>query len=286
MKKVAVINDLSGFGKCSLTAAIPVISALGVTCCPLPTAVLSNQTGYDNYYCHDLTHIIPDYISSWKTNGASFDAIYTGFVTGATQLDCITRFLEDFLQEDTFLLVDPVMGDDGEVYSIFSDELLEKMRSLTYKASMITPNLTEAALLAGKPAASVLELKSKDELLQFARALGHELRHQAMVDQDVIITGIKSKEEDDPNIYNLAVTNQGHFICQSHFFDRSFSGTGDLFASVLCGCKVRGMETRDAMETAMNFLYHGIEDTMKESLPTVEGILFENHLSDLTKLVK
>ena len=284
MKKVAVINDLSGFGKCSLTAAIPVLSALGVTCCPLPTAVLSNQTGYSRYYCQDLTDIIPQYMSSWSANHASFDAIYTGFVTGARQLDMISDFLHAFLKEDTFLLVDPVMGDDGAVYSIFTEELLEKMRRLSMRASLITPNLTEAALLAGKSADAVWKYTSRHDLLAFAQELGEKLRQQAAVSQDVIITGIKSKEEKDPNIYNLAVSGDGHFVCQSHFFDRSFSGTGDLFASVLCGCKVQGMDTKQAMEVAGQFLLHGIEDTMKESLPVEEGILFEKHLCDLTGL--
>ena len=147
MKKAAVIHDLSGFGKCSLTAAIPVLSALGVQCCPVATAVLTGQTGYPCYHCTDLTAMLPDYIDAWGKNNAHFDAIYSGFLTGAEQISQVLDFIHHFREEHTLLLVDPVMGDDGNAYPFFTPGLLNGMKELTLEADVITPNLTEACLL-------------------------------------------------------------------------------------------------------------------------------------------
>ena len=124
MKKAALIHDLSGFGKCSLTAAIPVLSALGVQCCPVATAVLTGQTGYPCYHCTDLTAMLPDYIDAWGKNNAHFDAIYSGFLTGAKQISQVLDFIRYFREEHTLLLVDPVMGDDGNAYPFFTPGLL------------------------------------------------------------------------------------------------------------------------------------------------------------------
>ena len=151
MKKAAVIHDLSGFGKCSLTAAIPVLSALGVQCCPVATAVLTGQTGYPCYHCTDLTAMLPDYIDAWGKNNAHFDAIYSGFLTGAKQISQVLDFIRQFREEHTLLLVDPVMGDDGNAYPFFTPGLLNGMEELTLEADVITPNLTEACLLADVP---------------------------------------------------------------------------------------------------------------------------------------
>ena len=116
------MNDLSGFGKCSLTAAIPVLSALGVQCCPLPSAVLTNQTGYPHYHFTDLSDMLTDYIDAWEKNGAHFDGIYSGFMMSSEQINSFIGFLNHFYENDTFLLVDPVMGDDGRMYSIYSPQ--------------------------------------------------------------------------------------------------------------------------------------------------------------------
>ena len=147
-KKIAVINDLSGFGRCSLTAAISVHSAMGVQACPLPTAILTAQTGYPSYYCDDYTDKMEHYRTEWKKMGQHFDGIYTGFVAGEAQIRQIFNFIDTFDSPDTFLLVDPVMGDNGRTYSIFTPPLLSQMRRLAMRADIITPNLTEFCLLA------------------------------------------------------------------------------------------------------------------------------------------
>lgn len=281
MKKVAVFNDISGFGKCSLTAAIPVLSALKVQCCPIPSAVLTAQTGYDYYKVTDLTSMIPDFTDAWKKNGASFDGIYSGFMTGNNQVKLFMDFLDEFMMKDTFLLVDPVMGDDGETYSIFSEALLGGMSELSKRANLITPNLTEACLLAGLDAKRIYTYSSSEDLLKFAEETAYSLRSNALGNQEVVITGIKPTNNSDSKIYNLAIADNGVFINHSNFFNRSFSGTGDLFASVICGCKINGMTTEDALELANSFIFHSIEDTIKENTPSVAGVNFEKFLGEL-----
>ncbi len=147
MKKIAVINDLSGLGKCSLTAAIPVISVMGVQACPLPTAVLSNQTGYESYFCEDFTEHMEPYMEQWKKRGFFPDGIYTGFLSDDKQADRILKFMDAFAGKDTLILTDPVMGDDGAVYPIYTEELRSRFCELTRRSYVITPNLTEALLL-------------------------------------------------------------------------------------------------------------------------------------------
>ena len=137
-KKVAVFNDLSGFGRCSLTAAIPVLAALGIQCNPIPTMVLTGQGGYAVSFRKDLTDMLDNYTKAWKENKAVFDGIYTGYLTGATQIASVFAFLEEFRKEDTFLLVDPVMGDDGKLYSTYTNELVEKMTEKGYKVARRT----------------------------------------------------------------------------------------------------------------------------------------------------
>lgn len=283
MKKAAVLNDLSGFGKCSLTAAIPVLSALGVQCCPLPSAVLTAQTGYDYYKCTDLTFMIPDYIDAWEKNGASFDGIYSGYMTGHEQIQKFFDFLDVFYKEDTFLLVDPVMGDDGMTYNMYTDELLSAMKELSRKADLITPNLTEACLLADYDIKEVFKDTRKEVLLPLAEEIGHKLRQNSGKNQDVVITGIKCKNDSAPFIYNVTISNNETSINRSHFFDKSFSGTGDLFASVLCGCRLNGLSTSKAVDLASSFIYHSIADTMNDDTYDVEGVNFEKFLIELIK---
>lgn len=281
MKKAAVINDLSGFGKCSLTAAIPVLSALGVQCCPLATAVLTGQTGYPYFHCTDLTDMMPQYIDAWTQNNAHFDAIYSGYMTGRKQIEHLLDLITQFRCDDTLLLVDPVMGDDGHVYGIYSDDLLDGMKELSRKADVITPNLTEACLLSGIDIAKAMNYHDAESFLSFASETAEKLRELAERPQDVVITGVKCRKEETPFIYNIAVTERGVHTSRSHLFNRSFSGTGDLFASVLCGCRVNGMTTEDSIDLAGRFLYHSIADTMNDNIPPNDGINFEKYLVDL-----
>ena len=147
MKKIAVIQDLSGLGKCSLTAAIPVISVMGVQAVPLPTAVLSNQTGYSSYYCDDYTDRMGQIMDQWEKREFHPDGIYTGFLAGEKQADQILRFYDRFCGNETLVLVDPVMGDNGRAYGIYTEGLRERLLEQAGRPQVITPNLTEALML-------------------------------------------------------------------------------------------------------------------------------------------
>ncbi|MBQ2744727.1 MAG: pyridoxamine kinase [Lachnospiraceae bacterium] len=283
MKNVALINDLSGFGRCSLTAAIPVISALGITGHPMPTAVLTGQSGYPVFHCSDMTDMLPKYTDAWKKNKATFDGIYSGYLTGPKQIESLEEFIKEFRNEHTFVLVDPVMGDNGSVYGIYSAELLQKMKELSMKANMITPNLTEACLLADVDYESLVSSYVGKSLLDKTAEVGKWLRDDADVKQDVIITGIKINEDGTDYMYNLAVTDEGVYTERQKLFDRSFSGTGDLFASTMCGLKINGHSTHRSMEIAGQFIHKSIMDTISYDLSRNDGINFEKNLMFLMK---
>ena len=225
--------------------------------------------------------MMPQYIDAWAQNNAHFDAIYSGYMTGRKQIEHLLDLITQFRRDDALLLVDPVMGDDGRVYGIYSDDLLDGMKELSRKADVITPNLTEACLLSVTDIAKAMNYHDAESFLSFASETAEKLRELAERPQDVVITGVKCRKEETPFIYNIAVTERGVHTSRSHLFNRSFSGTGDLFASVLCGCRVNGMTTEDSIDLAGRFLYHSIADTMNDNIPPNDGINFEKYLVDL-----
>ena len=285
MKKIAVLNDLSGMGKCSLTAAIPVISVMGIQACPLPTAVLSAQTGFPSYYCDDYTDRMDAIMEEWKKMDFYPDGIYTGFLADARQADKAVEFIEQFAKEDTKILIDPVMGDNGEEYPIYTEALCEKMRFLVRRATVITPNLTEALLLLyGARRAHVLwkELSLMDEerLLKFTESTGKELSKE--FDTEVVITGIDlPARENHQEMGNLICKDGVQTWVSTVKEGGSYSGTGDLFASVLSAGMVKGIDTVDSVHTAVKFLAKGIHDAVVEGTDRNEGICFERYLSEL-----
>jgi pyridoxine kinase len=285
LKKIAVLNDLSGMGKCSLTAAIPVISVMGIQACPLPTAVLSAQTGFPSYYCDDYTDRMDAIMEEWKKMDFYPDGIYTGFLADARQADKAVEFIEQFAKEDTKILIDPVMGDNGEEYPIYTEALCEKMRFLVRRATVITPNLTEALLLLyGAQRAHVLwkELSLMDEerLLKFTESTGKELSKE--FDTEVVITGIDlPARENHQEMGNLICKDGVQTWVSTVKEGGSYSGTGDLFASVLSAGMVKGMDTVDSVRKAVKFLSKGIHDAVLEGTDRNEGICFERYLSEL-----
>lgn len=284
MKEIAVFNDLSGYGKCSLAVALPILSVLGCTCHAIPTAVLTGQGGYANFHCEDMTAMLPQYEKNWQSNNASLDGIYTGYMTCPEQMDIVASFIDTFLKQDSFLLVDPVMGDHGRVYRIFSEPLLEKMKALTKRAHMITPNLTEACLLADVDYETFSNINDNEELLSQVSRLALQLQQSSDHMQDVLITGVRLKQVTSQYIYIVAAIDGKIEIYKSYLFDKSFSGTGDLFASTMCGLKMKGYSTKESMKIAGDFLYHSIADTMNENTPGNDGILFEAHLPELIRI--
>ncbi len=277
-KKIAVINDLSGFGRCSLTAAIPVISVMGVQPCPLPTAVLSAQTGYPSYYLDDYTDKMEAFRLEWEKLSARFDGIYTGFAASEAQIEHIFKFIETFRHEDTFLLVDPVMGDDGKKYDLYTDGLLQKMKMLAAMADVITPNLTELCLLADEEYDAVCEYTGQEKR-EIIREMA--VRIQEKGSRTVIVTGIHFRDHEGEKIGNLIVGDGGSSMAAFPYIGKSFSGTGDLFASVIAGGMARGDRIEDLCRLAGRFTWKSMQDSVKEGAENTGGTEFERNLSML-----
>ncbi len=271
IKRAAAIHDISGLGRCSLTAALPILSALGVQCCPIPTAVLSAQTdGYRNYARVDLTDALPDYIGHWKKNGERFDAIYTGFLNSIRQIDMVSRFIDDFRTEDTLVLVDPVMGDNGTLYDSMDRGMPDAIRTLVCHADVITPNLTEAALLLGEA-----ELPEEEKVwLSWAQRL-RELGAGA-----VVITGI---DGGDGRVFMAYADDKASGLYFTGQTPRDFPGAGDVFAGVLLGRLLQGAALKKSVQTAADFVAECADLTYKMQTPAREGLVFEPTLHLLIK---
>lgn len=271
MKKIAVINDLSGFGRCSLTAALPVISALGIECCPLPTAILSNQTGYPSFFCTDYTENLTPYIDEWKKMSVKFDGILTGYLASEKQAEIIGNFIEEFADNETLVFVDPVMADDGVLYDTYNNELCEKVKKLTERANIITPNLTELCILCGADYEEISKENNTEKIAELGRSLlNHKLK-------TVIVTGVKKENE----IHNIIVDKNGTSVVKSRLLDGSYSGTGDLFSSVVCGAVVNGKFVYDAVKLAAEFIKKSIENTPSQNGYAPDGVNFQTELEML-----
>ena len=281
MKKAALINDLSGFGKCSLTAAIPVISVMGIQTCPLPTAVLTAQTGFEHYYCDDFTDRMDHFTEEWKKMDVSFDGIYSGFLADAGQIGKVLHFLEVFKEEKTLFLADPVLGDHGKTYDVFTKELLMGMKELTLQATVITPNLTELCLLAGEDYEKLVSCRQDKIYLEKIQAVCYQLLEKANTEQTIIVTGIIQEKDAGSFVGNMAVSKKESFYLETPYTGKGFSGTGDLFASVICGSLLKGLSVREAVEKATYFLQEAIEDASRENIPRNHGVQFEKYLSRL-----
>lgn len=281
MKRVALINDLSGFGKCSLTAAIPVISVMGIQACPLPTAVLSSQTGFKDYFCDDYTDRMNYITDQWKKLDVSFEGIYSGYLAGSLQIEKVLYFLDKFQEQNTLYLADPVMGDHGRTYGMFSESFLVGMKILTLKADVLTPNLTELCLLADEDYTEMISHCLEEDYLQRIKAVCDKLLARSERKQTIVVTGIVREKSDRQYVGNFTVSAENSFYIETPYTGKSFSGTGDLFASVICGSLIKGLPIREAVEKACGFLQGAIEEASLENVLPFHGVNFEKYLSQL-----
>ena len=274
--RAAAIHDLSGIGRCSLTAAIPILSAMGIQVCPFPTAVLSNQTGFLRYELVDLTDRMEAFGQCWAPWYGRFDAVYSGFLGNPRQAEITRGLVEKLRGEDTLVLVDTVLGDHGMRYPIFDEEMCSRVRELAFDADVITPNLTEACLLAGEPAEAAQDMQSRAELIQLASYLASQ------GPGTVVITGIR----DEDQVANLAYIKEDSrcFWESSRRIGYSYSGTGDVLASILCGGLVHGLPLGEVLRTACRFIETALEETTESGSDPREGIIFEPFLGQLTEL--
>lgn len=275
IKKAAVINDLSGFGKCSLTASIAVLSVMGVQPCPMPTAVLTNQTGYKNHYCIDLTDELSHYKEMWSLNNESFDGIYSGYIADKRQVDIIFDFINTFRKSNTVVLVDPVMGDNGRLYSAYNDESCKKICGLARSADIITPNLTELCILTDTDFDKLnSHCESDDFLDRISEVAKGAISHS---EQKIVVTGINK----GGCLYNGVFSKQDCDFIKAECHGGSFSGTGDIFASIVFASVVNGESLVSSVKKAVSFIEKATADTAKEPYDRNDGINFEKFLYQL-----
>jgi len=272
--RIAAVHDLSGIGRCSLTAAIPILSVMGMQVCPLPTAVLSTQTGgFEGYEFVDMTAHMKNIIEHWKTLGLKFDCIYSGFLGSEAQISIVSDFISDFRSEGQIIVVDPVFGDDGEIYDIFGEEIVERMKELIRLADVITPNITEAAFLLDKPCPERIDRSEiKDWLLKLS----------AKGPKTVIITSVPdsdNKNQTSVAAYDARLNRFWKVACD--FIPTNYPGTGDIFTSVLTGCILQGDSLPIAIERAVQFVSMAIRTRFGYQAPPREGVLIEKILQNL-----
>lgn len=281
MKKIALVNDLSGFGKCSLTAAISVVSVMGIHAVPLPTAVLSAQTGFPSFYCDDYTDRMDFFTDEWKKMNVHFDGIHSGYLAGPDQIKKVFHLLDTFQTDDTIYLADPVMGDNGRHIKAFSRELLDGMKQLCARASITTPNLTELCLLTGTDYETLTAFSKDDDYLARVLDIAKKLLHTMPPNVCSLVTGIIRHGKEGTFMGNMAVTSEHSFYHETPYIPQSFSGTGDLFAAVICASLVNGLTVEAAAKKAAYFLKPAIEDAVAEHIESNHGVDFEKYLGRL-----
>lgn len=271
-KRVLAVHDLSCVGRCSLTVALPILSAAGLEASALPTAVLSTHTGgFTGMTFRDLTQDLPAIFQHWKTLDLAFDAIYTGYLGSAEQVALVEQLFDAFRGEQTKIIVDPVMGDHGKLYPGMSEKMPQLMKWLCQRADVIVPNQTEAALMLGRPYLESPDQAEVDDLMQALRE---------MTQASVVLTGISPEEGKLGAAVYDRETGQTACPAAPHM-PGSYHGTGDVYASALTGAYLAGKTLVQAAQIAADFTQQSIVETLPLGLETRYGVCFERALPQL-----
>lgn len=267
--RVAIINDMSGIGKCSLTVAIPIFSCLNLTPCPFPTAILSSQTGYPEFTFLDFTEEMVNYENVWDKLQVKFKGIHTGFLGSEKQINIVENFIKK--HKESFILVDPVMADNGRIYGTYTESMCNKIKNLVNFADIVTPNATESLILAKENYKNYI--CGVEHFKEIAKKISN------MGPKKVVITGIIEGDM----ISNLAYDRNEDktFIVTSKYNKTSYSGTGDIFSSILCGMLLNGFDLEKSVKKATDFIYKTVQYTSKFKTDTNDGIMFEAFLKEL-----
>ncbi len=274
VRRIAAVHDLSGVGRVSLTVVIPILSTMGFDVCPLPTAILTNHTQYENFTFLDLTDEMPAIIDHWEKLGVDFEAIYTGYLGSPRQIRIVADFIERFRTPDTLVVVDPMLGDNGRLYNKITDEMVSEMRTLAARADVLTPNLTELFALLNEPFRSEC---TGDEL----KAAITELTNSGP--DTVIITGVPVQGK--PNLTSVIArsrTDGRTWKVTCPYLPAHYPGTGDAFTSVITGSLLQGDSLPIALDRAAQFILQGIRATFGYQTDNREGILLERVLQNLS----
>ena len=272
IKNMAVINDLSGSDRCSLGVAIPIIAAMGIHCCAMPTAILSNHTGYDEYYFDDYTDKMPEFSKKWQSMGLQFDAIYSGFLGSEHQIKIVEDFVREFDREGNKIIVDPVMGDNGEIYTTYTEAMCREMKKLVGLADVVTPNVTEACQLADK------EYTGEEIDDEFAETLCRKIH--ALGAKCVVLTGVKHCGEISNYVYEQGKLNK----YTSKLLSTYFAGTGDVFSSIIAGMVCKGYSVAESVKFATEYTYKVTKYTAECGFKWQEGICIEKFVRELTEI--
>ncbi len=274
-KRLVTVQDISCLGKCSLTAAIPIIAAFGIEPVVLPTAVLSTHTGagFADYTFKDLTRDMQGIIDHWKKLNLSFDAMYSGYLGSIEQLDIVAQFFNDFKTESNLVFIDPVMGDEGKLYSGFNKEFSKKMYSLCSHADIICPNVTEACFLTDTKYSDIHDEEHAILLAEKLAETGAKI---------IVITGVTLNDK-----YGALCLDTQTGKIHTHYRGRisgHYYGTGDIFASTLCSSLTIGNSLEKSLDTAIDFVYESILNTQDEKEKYYYGVKFEQCLDKITNL--
>lgn len=265
-KKIAVINDLSGYGRCSLTVAIPILSALKVQCCPVPTSIFSNHTGFPTWFFDDYTEKIPSYLEQWKKLNLTFDGIFSGFLGSEKQIEIVIHMIEDFKTDNTKVIIDPIMGDHGKPYQTYTPAMCSRMKELVGYGDIVTPNLTEACILTKREYREDIKRKELKEMAEEIKAMGPTA---------VVITGI----QEGSYVTNLvSVQGEKPAFLRSLRVGAERPGTGDVFSSVVAGKTVMESPLKEAVRSGADFVKKCILKSDQLSIPVENGVCFEEML--------
>ncbi|NEG70175.1 pyridoxamine kinase [Bifidobacterium choloepi] len=274
--RIAAVHDMCGYGKCSLTAAIPILSAAGCDVCPVPTALFSAHTRYEVFTMHDTTDILAGYLDAWKQENVDIDGVYSGFLGSAEQVAIIQRLYTEYPK--SLRLVDPVMGDGGKMYPTYTLEMCEAMGALADGADVLMPNLTEASILTGRDyEGQNLDDAQVTDMLDALLGLGAK---------NVVLKGIDREDGRLRNYVASAVEGAGKKTELVHEkMPYMIHGTGDAFASALIGAVMAGRDLAESARIAGEFVRHSMINTRHQPNFEERGVSFELNLADLTGLV-
>lgn len=268
-KKIAVINDFCGFGRCSISASLPVISAMKIQCCPLPTSIFSNHTGFESFYSTDFTDHMDAYMDEWKKLDLRFNGILTGFLGSPEQIGIVRRFFELFKRIDTVTVIDPVMGDYGKLYPTYSPRLANQMSTLVPYADILTPNLAEACILTGSEYRADMQ---QEELASVCEKLSD------MGPKKIVISGIERGEDLENFIFEAG---KSPITVRVHKVGPCRSGTGDIFSSIIAADAVNKLDLTSSVAHAASFIAKTLKRTMELDIPKTDGLCFEEFLCEL-----
>ena len=262
MKRILTIQDISCVGKCSLTVALPILSAMGLETAIIPTAVLSTHTMFQNYTCADLEDQIIPITDHWQSEGIDFSCIYTGYLAGAGQIDIIKDVFKKF---DTLTIVDPVMADNGKLYPAFDNAFAAKMATLCSAADIILPNITEASLMTGMEYKTEYDEAYIKEMLKKLCSLGAKIS---------IVTGVGFKPK-KTGAYGYDSEKDEYYYYENDLIDATYHGTGDIFASTFTGAVMNGLSWKQALPVAADYTARCIQNTLDDPEGRDYGVNFE-----------